>query len=81
MQVYVRKVDDIEGPLKSLKGFQRVEIPAGKKSKAIINLPPSSFEFYDWNQRKMAVTPGEYEIYYGSSSASSDLKKLLITIQ
>jgi beta-glucosidase len=81
VQVYVRKVDDIEGPLKSLKGFQRVEIPAGKKSKAIINLPPSSFEFYDWNQRKMAVTPGEYEIYYGSSSASSDLKKLLITIQ
>jgi len=80
VQVYVRKVNDIEGPLKTLKGFQRVKVQAGKTGLAKIVLPPSSFEFYDWKQRKMAVTPGEYEILYGSSSDSKDLKMTKITI-
>jgi beta-glucosidase len=58
VQVYVRKVNDVEGPLKTLKGFKRVEVAAGKTHNVTIDLPPSSFEFYDWSQRKMAVTPG-----------------------
>jgi len=37
--------------------------------------------FYDWEQRQMAITPGEYEIYYGNSSDSNDLKKLSVHIQ
>jgi beta-glucosidase len=81
VQVYVRKVNDIDGPLKTLKGFERVEVPAGKTRQANISLPPSSFEFYDWNQRKMTVTPGEYVIYYGNSSVDKDLKQLKVTIQ
>lgn len=80
VQVYVRKVNDVDGPLKTLRGFQRIEIPAGKAGLATINLPPSSFEFYDWSQRKMAVTHGEYEIFYGNSSDAKDLKRLIITI-
>ena len=30
VQVNVRKENDIEGQLKALRGFRRVEIPAGK---------------------------------------------------
>jgi beta-glucosidase len=81
IQVYVRKVDDMEGPLKTLRGFKRVDILAGKTQKVPIELTPSSFEFFDWNQRKMIVTPGEYEVYYGNSSDFKDLKKTKITIQ
>jgi beta-glucosidase len=81
VQVYVRKVNDVDGPLKTLRGFQRLEIPAGKAGKATISLPPSSFEFYDWSQRKMAVTPGEYEVLYGNSSDAAYLKTTIITIQ
>ncbi|MBN1925979.1 MAG: fibronectin type III-like domain-contianing protein, partial [Prolixibacteraceae bacterium] len=83
VQVYVRKINDIEGPLKTLKGFKRVSVPKGKTEKVTILLPPSSFEFYDWGLRKMAVTSGEYEIYYGNSSAAKDLKtkKISITAQ
>jgi beta-glucosidase len=80
VQVYVRKVNDVEGPLKTLRGFQRMEIAAGKSGQATISLPPSTFEFYDWSQRKMAVTPGEYEVYYGNSSDAKDLKMLKIEI-
>ena len=81
MQIYVRKLNDLEGPLKTLKGFKRVELPAGKSQMVTIDLPSSSFEFYDWSQRKMMVTPGEYEVYYGTSSDPKDLKMSKITIQ
>lgn len=81
VQVYVRKVNDTDGPLKTLKGFQRVDVKAGKTQNVTINLPPSSFEFYDWNARGMNVTPGEYEIYYGNSSNSKDLKMTKVVIQ
>lgn len=81
VQVYVRKVNDIEGPLKTLRGFKRVEIPTGETQQVTIELAPSSFEFYDWNQRKMSVTPGEYEVYYGNSSDTKDLKMIKLLIQ
>jgi beta-glucosidase len=81
VQVYIRKVNDIEGPLKTLKGFKRASIPAGKTQQVTIDLPASSFEFYDWNSRKMAVTAGEYEILYGNSSDAKDLKSVKIIIQ
>lgn len=81
VQVYVRKVNDLEGPLKTLKGFKRVEVGKGKTVQAVIDLPSSSFEFYDWNSREMAVTSGEYEILYGTSSDVNDLKTMKLTIQ
>ncbi|MTK54327.1 MAG: glycoside hydrolase family 3 protein [Paludibacter sp.] len=81
LQVYVRKVNDVDGPLKTLKGFQRVSLNAGQKTNVTIDLPSSSFEFYDWSQRKMMVTPGEYEIFYGNSSDAKDLKKATVVIR
>jgi len=80
VQVYVRKVNDVDGPLKTLRGFQRVDVPAGKTSNTTINLSPSSFEFYNRDQNKMTVTPGEYDVYYGNSSDDKDLKITKITI-
>ena len=81
VQVYVRKVNDPDGPLKTLKGFQRVNIAAGKTAQAAINLPFNSFEFYNRAGREMTVTPGEYEVLYGNSSADKDLRVEKITIE
>ncbi len=81
VQVYVRKVNDVDGPLKTLRGFQRVEVSAGKTKMANISLSPSVFEFYDRSQHKIAVTPGEYEVSYGNSSDAKDLKSIKISIQ
>ena len=80
VQVYIKKVNDVEGPLKTLKGFKRVAVPVGQTQQAVINLPPASFEFYDWALRKMAVTPGDYVIFYGNSSDNKDLKSVNVTI-
>lgn len=81
VQVYIHKVNDIEGPIKTLRGFQRVELAAGKSGQATIDLTPSAFEFFDWAQRKMMVTPGDYEVLYGNSSDLKALKSLKITIK
>jgi len=80
VQVYVRKVGDDEGPLKTLRGFQRVDVAAGKTAQAAITLPFTSFEFYDRTTNKMTVTAGEYEIWYGNSSDAKDLKLKKIAI-
>jgi len=81
VQVYVRKVNDTDGPLKTLKGFQRVDVSAGKTAQAVINLPYNSFEFFNRTTGKMDVTAGEYEVLYGSSSDAKDLKTTKIIVR
>jgi beta-glucosidase len=81
VQVYIRKVNDVDGPLKTLRGFHRIYVAAGKTQQAIVELTPSAFEFYDWSQGQLAVTPGEYEVFYGNSSATKDLKTARIMIE
>ena len=80
VQVYVRKVNDSDGPLKTLRGFQRVNIDAGETGQANITLPSTSFVFFDRSSGKMAVTAGEYEVWYGSSSNTKDLKMVKIMV-
>ncbi len=81
VQVYVRRVNDADGPLKTLRGFKRVAIESGKTREVAMDLPSSSFEFYSPVQRKMAVTPGEYEVFYGNSSDDHDLASVKLAIQ
>ncbi|WP_179004548.1 xylan 1,4-beta-xylosidase [Winogradskyella forsetii] len=82
VQVYVRKLNDTEdAPLKTLKGYKRLEVKAGETKNAIIVLSSTAFEFYDWDTLSMNVTAGEYEVYYGTSSDPKDLKMQKIIIQ
>ena len=81
VQVYVKKVNDTDGPNKTLRGFQKIEVGAGKTSEITIALSPSAFEFYDQSQSKMAVTSGEYEVYYGNGSDAGSLKMFKVAIQ
>jgi len=80
VQVYVRKGSDTTGLLKTLKGFKRIDLPAGKTTEAIIDLPYNSFEFYDGNTYQMDVISGEYDVWYGSSSDAKDLKQVKIKV-
>lgn len=81
VQVYIRKLNDTDGPLKTLKAFKRIELKAGERQNVTISLPASSFEFYDAKTRAMNITNGEYVVYYGSSSDAKDLKMTKIVIQ
>lgn len=81
VQVYVRKVKDTDGPLKTLKAFKRIDLKAGEKQKVTISLPASSFEFYDSVTGGMKVAQGEYEVYYGNSSDAKALKMIKVFVQ
>ena len=81
VQVYLRDLSDAEGPLKSLRAFQRVEVKAGKTVPVTLTFDQKSFEFFDPQTNTVHYKPGNYELFYGNSSLDKDLKKLSITIQ
>jgi len=76
VQLYIRNLQDKEGPLKSLRGFQRVDVKAGQKKTVTLELTPKSFEFFDPETNTMRVKSGKYELFIGTSSKSSDLQSV-----
>jgi len=80
VQVYIRNLSDAEGPLKSLRAFQRVDVKGGETVNVILKLDEKSFEFWDPETNTMRTKPGKYEILYGNSSMDKDLKKMTITL-
>ena len=81
LQVYIRRIDDAEGPLKTLRAYQRVQLKAGESKTVDIDFPRDRFEGWDTQTNTMRVVPGKYELMVGSSSADSDLKKTTMTIK
>lgn len=80
VQVYVRKLNDTGGPLKTLRAFKRVEIGAGKTQTVTFELPAKTFESFDTTSGSISVTSGEYELLYGASSDNKDLKVAKVKI-
>jgi beta-glucosidase len=80
LQVYVRKVNSTDGLIKTLRGFKRVLVASGKTETVTLDLPAKTFEFFDQSNGAVQVTPGDYELLYGTSSDSKDLKSIKIKI-
>ena len=80
IQLYIRDLQDPDGPLKSLRAFQRVDVKAGQTVTAELKLTKKSFEFWDTETNTMRVKPGKYEILVGTSSQDQNMKKLNVTI-
>jgi beta-glucosidase len=80
VQVYIRRTADTHGPLKSLRAYRRVEVGAGQTAVVTFTLQRQDFEGFDEQTNTMRVTGGEYEVFYGTSSAARDLKSFKITL-
>ncbi len=80
VQVYIRHMADKNGPLKTLRGYERVTLKAGESKVVSIDFPRERFEGWDEKTNTMRVVPGKYELMVGSSSADNDLKKAVVTI-
>ncbi len=76
VQVYVKSLDNPAAPIKSLKGFAKVDLKPGKSTKVKIELPAESFEYYREGTDGLEIFKGKYQILYGPSSADKDLKAL-----
>ena len=63
--VYINKVGDVDGPIRTLRAFQRVEVPAGSSQTVSIPLPDSAFEWWDAKSNAMRIMSGEYVVQVG----------------
>ena len=80
VQVYVKSLDNPDAPIKSLKGFKRVNIAPGQQVSVKITLDKGSFEYYDANIDELSVRPGKYQLLYGPSSRDEDLKAVAFEV-
>lgn len=78
LQVYLKKIGDANGPIKTLRAFKKVELLAGKKKVIDIVLNPDQLEWFDTETNTIKYSKGMYEILYGNSSASEGLKRTLV---
>lgn len=81
VQVYIRNLSDKNGPLKTLRAYQQVELEPGQTKTLSIPLLRQSFEGWDERTNTMRVIPGKYELMVGDSSADKDLKKIQVSIK
>ncbi|MBO4465460.1 MAG: glycoside hydrolase family 3 C-terminal domain-containing protein [Bacteroidales bacterium] len=68
VQLYVRRPEDVDGPLKTLRGFQRVFIPAGQTVNVTFRLSDETFEWWNSDVQNMVPLRGMWELLYGGSS-------------
>ena len=68
VQVYLSKVDDNEGPLKTLRAFQRVHVKAGQTLSLNFELTPKQLEWFDVETEDMTNLAGKYKIMVGGNS-------------
>ena len=81
VQVYVKRLNDSNAPVKALKGLKMVNIKAGETKTVDIDLPASAFEYYDSVADGLVCKSGSYQILVGGSSADKDLQSVNLTIQ
>jgi len=63
VQIYIKKKDDIDGPIKTLRSYQRVSLKAGEKRTMAIYLNNDQLLWWDKASNTMqTMKPGEYEV-------------------
>ena len=80
VQLYVRDLSDTEGPLRSLRGFQRIDVKAGQTAVAELPLTPKTFELWNPATNTMQAHAGRYEVLYGTSSRTEDLHQFIVEL-
>jgi beta-glucosidase len=77
VQLYVRQPGVADAPLKSLRAFRRVRIPAGET--VSVSIPLTEDTFLAWSEKDQDMVPqkGEWELLYGGNSR--DLNTLAYT--
>ena len=71
VQVYVKTPDSptaLQRPIKRLKGFQRVSIPAGQTKTVSINIDARDLWFWDEESQALTFDQGKYIFEIGASS-------------
>lgn len=81
VEVYEKNRADVNGPLKTLRGFKKVFLKPGETRNVAVSFPRKEFEGWDEVTNTMRVVPGKYSLMIGSSSLDRDLKAIDIDIR
>ncbi|KAJ5712943.1 uncharacterized protein N7483_010124 [Penicillium malachiteum] len=65
------------GPVRQLRGFDKVRIPAGRSTQVSFSLNRRDLSTWDVAAQKWKLQSGNYKVYVGSSSRSLPLKTIL----
>ena len=68
VQLYLKKQDDEEGPIKALRAYKRVHIPAGKTIQVELELTPKQLVWWDKETNTMRTQAGTFDIMIGGNS-------------
>lgn len=73
-QLYVSFPDSgVEQPSKALKGFKRINVPKGSTVSVTLPLKADDLKYWDANQQKWLLEPGEVRFFIGASSSDRKL--------
>jgi beta-glucosidase len=73
-QVYVGdRHASVPRPVKELKGFAKAELNPGETKHLQVTLDRRAFSYYDVNNHRWTVAPGDFDIYVAHSSAEIEL--------
>lgn len=78
VQLYIRdKVASLSRPVKELKRFERVAIPAGETRNVVFTLTTDDLRFYN-NDLEFILEPGDFDIMTGPNSAEVQTAALTV---
>ena len=79
-QVYFRHLSSpVPQPKLALCAFARVHVPKGKSARLNMEIPVERFRYWDTDNKRYVVEPGDYELLLGA--ASDDIRaRLPVTI-
>lgn len=78
IQMYIQDIHgSVARPVRELKGFQKVELQPGEERQITFTISEEMLRFYDINM-KYTSEPGEYNVFIGNSSNTSNGQKLIL---
>lgn len=79
VQLYIKDVESsVKRPLKTLRGIKRISLNPGKSTTVSFEITPEDLSFFDTQQHKKIVEPGDFEIGIGTASNNFETVKLTV---
>ena len=80
VQLYVSRPDDAEGPVKSLRGMQRVSLKARMSTKVGMPLDEETFNWWDPDSGRVVPCGGKFVLHVGGTSCDRGLKTVKVNV-
>ena len=80
VQLYVSRPDDAEGPVKSLRGMQRVSLKARMSTKVVMPLDEETFNWWDPDSGRVVPCGGKFVLHVGGTSCDRGLKTVKVNV-